>query len=147
MVYYVKYINALSSVILSNFLLASAAFAQAAAPATVQPPGLGEVFSRMMPMFAVVFFIFYFLVLKPQQSKLKAQQTLIESLKRGDEVVTSGGLIGRVAGAEKGYTFLEIAPNVRIKVETAHVLRRYEEAVQVLPADKSKSSEKVSSSK
>lgn len=144
-----KHIQAFFSLLVSNLFLASFAFAQAAAaaPATVQPPGLGEVFSRMMPMFVVVFFIFYFLVLRPQQAKLKAQQTMLDGLKRGDEVVTTGGIIGKVAGTEKGYLFLELAPNVRVKIETAHVLRKYTQSVEVLPADKSKASDKLSSSK
>ncbi|MBN8550786.1 MAG: preprotein translocase subunit YajC [Deltaproteobacteria bacterium] len=133
-----KNIKVLLAAAFANLYLSSIVFAQAAAPATVQPPGLGEVFSRMMPMFAVVFFIFYFLVLKPQQSKLKAQQTLLESLKRGDQIVTTGGLIGRIAGTEKGYILLEIAPNTRIKVENAHIARRWEEGVEVLPSDKAK---------
>ena len=50
--------------------------------------------------------------------------TRIEELKRGDQVVTSGGIIGKVVGSEKEYVVLEISNNVKIKVEPTHVTRR-----------------------
>ena len=121
------------------FGIASLAFAQGA-PAAQPPPSAGEVFGRMIPMFIIVFFIFYFMVLKPQQARIKAQESLLGSLKRGDEVVTSGGIIGRVAGVEKGYILLEIAANVRIRVEAANVVRKFEVTPEVLAADKAKAS-------
>lgn len=104
-------------------LPAAEALAQAAAAAPAQP-SFTEVLGRMLPMFIIVFFIFYFLVLKPQQAKLKTHQELIASLKKGDTVVTTGGIFGRVAGTEKDYILLELAPNVRVRVEIAHVARR-----------------------
>lgn len=123
--------------LLSTVLLSSVAFAQTAAGTSAPtPPSFGEVLNRMVPMFVVVFFIFYFLVMKPQQAKLKSQQKLLNELKRGDQVTTSSGIIGRVAAVEKGYILLEVAPNTRIRVETAHVLKKYEEPVEVLAADK-----------
>lgn len=136
-----KYIKAslvLSLLILFSSVVLSApeVFAQQAGELP-PPPSFGEVLNRMIPMFVVVFFIFYFLVMKPQQSKLKAHQALLSSMKRGDEVVTTSGLIGRVAGNEKDYILLEIAQNVRVKVEAAHVVKKYEApAPEVLPADK-----------
>lgn len=119
-------------------LVSSAAFAQSNAPTTA--PSFGEVFGRMVPMFVIVFFIFYFMVMKPQQAKLKAQQSLLSSLKRGEQVVTSGGIIGKVAGVEKGYVMLEVASNTRIRVEASHISRRYEEVTEVVAADKAKAS-------
>jgi preprotein translocase subunit YajC len=78
----------------------------------------------MLPMLAVCYLIFYFMVIKPQESKVKKHKTLLESLKRGDSVVTSGGIIGKVTAVEKDCVVLEIAQNVKIKVEQAHVLKR-----------------------
>ncbi len=120
--------------------LASVAFAQGAVAPQPPPPSFGEVFGRMIPMFVIVFFIFYFMVMKPQQARLKAQENLLGSLKRGDEVVTTGGLIGRVAGVEKGYIILEVAANTRVRIEPAHVVRKFEVTPEVLAADKAKAS-------
>jgi|GEM_PF-181848 len=88
-----------------------------------QPTFFGSLIS-MLPMLAVCYLIFYFMVIKPQESKVKKHKTLLESLKRGDAVITSGGIVGKVAGVEKDCVLLEIAPNVKIKVEQAHVLKR-----------------------
>ncbi len=96
-------------------------------PAPVTNPGEPTFFGSlvsMLPMLAVCYLIFYFMVIKPQDAKLKKHKSLLESLKRGDSVVTSGGIVAKVAGIEKDCVVLEIAPNVKIKVETAHVLKR-----------------------
>jgi|GEM_PF-453181 len=100
----------------------SLAFAQAA-PAAVEEPSLSAALMQMMPMFAMVFMIFYFLVLRPQQAKLKTQQDFLKALKRGDQVVTSGGIRGRVAAIENDHILLEIAANVKVKVDIVHVQR------------------------
>ena len=103
-------------------VIATDAFAQAA-PAQ-GAPGFGEMLTSMLPMFAIVFLIFYTLVFKPQQKKVKEQQDLLTNLKKGDSVITSSGIYGRVASIETGYLMLEIAPNLKIKIEKAHVLRK-----------------------
>jgi len=84
---------------------------------------LGSLVS-MLPMLAVCYLIFYFMVIKPQDTKMKRHKTLLESLKRGDSVVTTGGLVGKYAGEEKGCLLIEIAPNVKIKIEQGHVTKR-----------------------
>lgn len=88
-----------------------------------QPTFFGSLVS-MLPMLAVCYLIFYFMVIKPQDQKMKRHKALIDSLKRGDSVVTSGGLVGKFVGEEKGFMLVEIAPNVKIKVEQGHVLKR-----------------------
>lgn len=98
-----------------------------AAPTVVAPPSFGELISKMMPMFLILFFIIYFMVLRPQNDKLKAHAALMSSLKKGDQVVTSSGLIARVAGIEKEYILLEISQGVRAKFETSHVVKLFEE--------------------
>lgn len=88
-----------------------------------QPTFFGSLVS-MLPMLAVCYLIFYFMVIKPQEAKVKKHKSLLESLKRGDSVVTSGGIIGKVSGVDKDCVVLEVAPNVKIKVELPHLLKR-----------------------
>ena len=96
------------------------------APGAQTPPGFAETLFSMVPMFVIVFFIFYFLVLKPQEKKARDHQTLLESLKKGDEVVTTSGFLGRVAGIEKDYILVELANNVRVKLLKSFVSNRVE---------------------
>jgi preprotein translocase subunit YajC len=100
------------------------------ASAPMPQPSFGDMLVRFLPMFLMVYLIFHFMVLKPQNQKLKAQQELLASLKRGDGVVTTGGIIGKVAGIESDHVVMEIAPNVKVKVERAHVQRREKEEVK-----------------
>ena len=65
-----------------------------------------------------IFAIFYFLVLAPMRKRQKATQDMLSKLKKGDEVVTGGGIFGRVAALDeqRGFVVLQIADNVKIKV-------------------------------
>ena len=72
--------------------------------------------STMIPL-VLLFGIFYFLLIRPQQQRIKAHQQLVESVKRGDTVVTAGGLIGKVAKVkDDGEIMVEIADNVQVRV-------------------------------
>jgi len=72
--------------------------------------------STMIPL-VLLFGIFYFLLIRPQQQRIKAHQQLVESVKRGDTVVTAGGLIGKVAKVkDDGEVMVEIADNVQVRV-------------------------------
>ena len=64
-----------------------------------------------------IFALFYFLMVRPQVKRAKEHKKMIESLAKGDEVVTSGGVLGRVAELDEGFITVEIADNVRIKVQ------------------------------
>jgi preprotein translocase subunit YajC len=86
-----------------------------------------QVLSETAPLIVICYAVFYFMVIRPQDRKAKAQKTLLESLKKGESVITSSGIVGRIAGTEGEFVTLEIAPNVRIKIETAHVVRREKE--------------------
>jgi preprotein translocase subunit YajC len=67
--------------------------------------------------FIIIFVIMYFLILRPQQQRAKQQRELVQGAKRGDTVVTSGGLIGKVTkSVDDGEVELEIAPNVRVRL-------------------------------
>ena len=63
----------------------------------------------------LIFVVFYFLLIRPQQKKMKEQRAMLEAVKRGDTVVTSGGLIGKVVHVDGNEIGLELAANVRVK--------------------------------
>lgn len=110
---------------LGVFFLTSDILAQTPT-APEQAPSFGEQFMAMLPMLLVVFMIFHFMVLRPQQKKIKEQEDLLRSLKKGDEVVTTSGIIGKIAVVESDNVQLEIANNVRIKMELSSITKRKE---------------------
>jgi preprotein translocase subunit YajC len=77
----------------------------------------------MLPMLAVCYLIFYFMVIRPQERKTKEHKTLLDSMKRGDSVVTSSGILGKVAALESDHVLLEVAPNVKVKFLRQHIVR------------------------
>ena len=85
-------------------LLAPAADAGAAPPAWLQ----------FLPLVAMGL-IFWLLILRPQMSKQKQQQSKIAAIKKGDSVLTGGGLVGKVIKVDEHYAELELGPNVRVK--------------------------------
>jgi preprotein translocase subunit YajC len=70
----------------------------------------------------LIFVIFYFLLIRPQQKKAKDHQAYLANLKKGDSVVTSGGLHGLITGLTDTVVTLEIAENIRVKVSRQHIL-------------------------
>ena len=71
---------------------------------------------------ACLFFIFYFILIRPQQKRLKAHQNLMKGLKKGDKILTNGGIVGVIAKFESEELLLvEVAPEVRIRVGRAAV--------------------------
>jgi len=75
---------------------------------------------QLLPL-VMVMVIFYFLLIRPQQQKMKAHRQMVDNLKRNDEVMTGGGLYGRVIELADRVVTLEIAPNVRVRVDRQHV--------------------------
>ena len=94
--------------------LISPAYAQAAgAPAGA---GYGQI------LILVVFVaIFYFMLIRPQQKRMKEQQAMLSKLANGDEVVTSGGILGRITDVGESFVTLEVADGVRIRVQRAQI--------------------------
>lgn len=113
-------------VICSFFLVLAPAIAFAQEAAQPTPPSFGQVFVQMLPAFSACLLIFYFMVIRPREKKLQDMQALLGGLKKGDQVVAAAGLIGRVSSVEEDSVLLEISPNVKIRVESSSVLRRYE---------------------
>jgi preprotein translocase subunit YajC len=92
-----------------DFLISNAHAEGAAAPA-----GGGI---EMILMMAVFFAIMYFMIIRPQQKRAKEHKQLLDGLSKGDEVVTGGGVLGKVAGINENFVELTIADNVVIKVQ------------------------------
>jgi len=81
----------------------------------------GDILGTVTP-FIFIFVVFYFLILRPQQRKFKAHQAMVSSIRRGDKVVTSGGVLGKVSKVdEDGVIQVEIADGVIVKVMAATV--------------------------
>lgn len=83
-------------------------------------PGGSSAWMSLLPMVAI-FAIFYFVLIWPMRKRQKALQKLIENLKRGDKVVTSGGLYGEVAAVEGQVLHLKISDNVKVRVARSSV--------------------------
>ena len=73
-------------------------------------------------MLVIMFAIFYLLLIRPQQKRAKQHKELVNSLKAGDQVVTAGGIHGKVAAVEETLVTLEIASNVKVKVNRSSVV-------------------------
>ena len=92
------------------------AYAAAAPEATAPTAGIGASLAGFVPLI-LIFGVFYFLVIRPQQKKMREHRELVDSLKKGDKVVAAGGLFGTVekVDSENGCLLLEIANGVQIK--------------------------------
>lgn len=73
-------------------------------------------------MMGAIFAIFYFLMIRPQQKKQKELKNLINNLQKGDEVMTAGGILGRITNLDDHYAELSIANNVNIKMQRNSVV-------------------------
>lgn len=80
----------------------------------------GDPFSFLLPML-IIFGAFYFLLIRPQQKRQKAHTELVNALTTGDEVITAGGILGKVTAVTDHYATLQIADNVEIKVQKSTV--------------------------
>ncbi len=88
--------------------------------AAAQPQGGG--WEGLIPLL-ILFVIFYFLLIRPQQKKVKEHKQLVESLKKGDEVSTYGGIVGKIRDLDENFVDLEVADGVVVKVERQNVAR------------------------
>lgn len=88
--------------------------ADAAAPA-----GMANI-AQFVPLI-LIFIVFYFLLIRPQQKKAKEHQNYLSNLKKGDRVITGGGIHGQITGLTDTVVTLEVAENVRIKVSRSAI--------------------------
>jgi preprotein translocase subunit YajC len=107
---------------LLSFFISDAA-AQASGTAS---PAAGLTSSLLLPVLLIV--VFYFLLIRPQQKKQKEHRQMVDTLAAGTEIVTGGGVLGKVVEAGEQFLTVEIAPGVRIKVQRHSI-------ASVLPKD------------
>ena len=82
--------------------------------------GGGSQFVSFLPII-LIFAIFYFLLIRPQQKRTKEHRTVLSNLKVGDQVLTNGGIYGRITGLRDDVLTIEISDKVRVKVNRGHV--------------------------
>ncbi|GET22076.1 MULTISPECIES: preprotein translocase subunit YajC [Prolixibacter] len=78
----------------------------------------------------LIMVVFYFFMIRPQMKRQKELRNFRSSLQKGDKVVTTGGLYGRIVEIKDNIIFLEIAPNVKVKVDKSVVLKDISDAPQ-----------------
>lgn len=116
---------------LTHLFVSAAHAADAVAPgATANATLIGDSSSwmRFMPLF-LIFAVFYFLLIRPQQKKLEEQTSVLKALKKGDKIVTGGGLVGTITKVDgEQYLTVEIAKDVQVKVLRNTIAGLYNEA-------------------
>lgn len=101
----------------------SSAFAQSAPAAA--PGGAESSLMSLLPL-VLMFVVLYFIMIRPQMKRQKEHKALVEALAKGDEVVTAGGMLGKVSKLGESYIHVEVANGVEVQVQRSSV-------VQVLP--------------
>ncbi len=91
--------------------------------AMAPPPQGGEGGSiwSMVLMFGSIIAIFYFMIIRPQQKRTKERAALLESMKKGDKIITAGGIHGTIVGIDDKTVLVQIADNVKVKLERGSV--------------------------
>ncbi len=82
--------------------------------------GGGSMISTLV-MFSLIIFIFYFMIIRPQQKRAKERQSLLDSVKKGDKIVTVGGLHGTIIGVEEKTLLIQVADDVKLKFEKTSI--------------------------
>lgn len=86
-----------------------------------QQNGQGGGWEMTLIMFGAIFAIFYFMIIRPQQKRAKEREKLLSNIEKGDKIITSGGVHATVVGLEEKSVLVEIAPNVKIKIERSAI--------------------------
>ncbi len=94
--------------------------------AMAAPQGQSAQGSPMAPlvMLGIMFLIMYFLMIRPQQKKMREHENFVKNLNRGDEVITDSGLHGKITGLTDTVATLEVSPDVKIKMDRTRVAAR-----------------------
>ena len=100
--------------------------------------GAGSIMQNPLWMMLLIFAVFYFLVIRPQSKKAKELQQLLKDLKKGDDVVTQGGVIGRISGLKDDEVTLQVQEGVRLRVLRSSITGMRKVADK--PAEKSEKS-------
>jgi len=86
----------------------------------------GNILASLLPLL-ILFAIFYFLVIRPQQKQAKQHKEMVESLKKGDKIVTTGGLIGEVVKREEDFIKVKLNEDTVVKIVPDYVARKIED--------------------
>jgi preprotein translocase subunit YajC len=81
---------------------------------------------QLLPL-VLMFVVFYFLLIRPQQKKAKEHQNMLANLKRGDTIVTTGGLLGKITGLTDRMVTLEVAEKIRLRILRSHIAGKQSE--------------------
>jgi preprotein translocase subunit YajC len=95
----------------------------------------GGLMGMMLPL-VLMFVVFYFFLIRPQQKKQKEHQDLLNQLKKGDQVLTSSGILGRITGITDQWVVLELQEKVRIKILRSHIAGKHADGSPVEPETK-----------
>ena len=82
--------------------------------------GGGSLISTLI-MFGAIFAIFYFMIIRPQQKRAKEREKLLSNVEKGDKIITSGGVHATIVGIEEKTVLIEIAPNIKVKIERSAI--------------------------
>jgi len=96
-------------------MIVSLALAQATPAVSGSAPGGAAAFMVQVLPLALIFLVFWFLIIRPQSKRMKEHKAKIEAVKRGDQVVTGGGLIGKVTKVEESVVEVELAPGMKVR--------------------------------
>ncbi len=88
--------------------------------------GGSDIFASMLPL-VVLFAIFYFLVIRPQQKQAKAHKEMIEGLKKGDKIITNGGIYAEVVKPEENFIKVKLNDEVTVKISKEYVAKKVDE--------------------
>jgi preprotein translocase subunit YajC len=114
------------------------AYAMGQAGGTAAQGGGGLLATPLFPIILMLGVMWFFLI-RPQQKKQKEHQNMINNLKKGDRIITSGGLYGRITGITDSTLTLEIADKVRVKVSRGHIAGLAQTTAQTTEQTKQKS--------
>jgi len=103
---------------LTNFI--DIAYAMGPGQGSAGQGGAGGLLGSLLPLI-LIFVIFYFLLIRPQQKKAKDQKNMIDNLKKGDKIVTSGGIYGVIEAVSSNTVTLKAGENVKIKIGKPYV--------------------------
>ena len=103
--------------------------------------GGGDFLVSMLPLI-LIFVVFYFLLIRPQQQKMKAHRAMIGAVKRGDKILTAGGIFGTISKVEEAddVVLVEIAKDVRVRVARSTISDVVNKTAQAKPANDTSSS-------
>ncbi|CAK0751545.1 preprotein translocase subunit YajC [Gammaproteobacteria bacterium] len=91
-------------------------FSDAYAQVTPSAPGGTESLMQFLPII-LIFVVFYFALIRPQTKRAKEHDAMVATLTRGDEVVTTGGLLGKIIEVGDNFVLIEVADNIQVKVQ------------------------------